>query len=381
LLYRVCAAIALVVSVCESVHAQPRGERTRLRELKAEFRRLTVRNQTSVVPPGEPLRVLEQILRIDDLAAIQFVVEVSRDSRHQRLQDETLRLLARYAPGSVIVAGLFSEHMSLEDPNRILARGYLIKRAVLRRDDSWLVGLFDRGTLEDRFLAVEALGKIGSTSTLEKANALVRDESWKPIDGTPIGCATIVASVRQLEGPHAARLLLLLRKDPRFTDDDALALREATRLWSRRDLRSYIDLSGLTDPDPDRRAEIALFLGEVGIETARAPLLHLARDAREPVKVRAAATQALGALLIARGDLASTLAKLARDPALEVRRAAIRGLQRLEVRQAAAALVDLLRGPMELDARTALQKLTGLGHDTKWHEWLASPRCHLPEGT
>jgi HEAT repeat protein len=225
------------------------------------------------------------------------------------------------------------------------------------------------------------MGEIGSTGTLDAARRLARDPSWAPKANTAINCGTIAASLKDLEGAAAARLLLLLRKDARFTAADSEVLSEATRLWSRRDPREYVDIHELAQPDPDQRAETAAFLGAAGIEEARAPLARIARNPAEPPAMRATAAEALGGLMLARGDLAEMLGELAQVENSEIARGAVRGLGRLHVRQSAEQLVGLLDGPLAADARAALAKLTGLAPDTDWAVWLKSPRCQLPWGT
>ena len=70
---------------------------------------------------------------------------------------------------------------------------------------------------------------------------------------------------------EAARLLLLLNRDVRFTAKDAAAVRDATRLWHKPDLVSYIDVGDLSGDDPEKRKEMARFLGEAGIEALFEP--------------------------------------------------------------------------------------------------------------
>jgi HEAT repeat protein len=239
--------------------------------------------------------------------------------------------------------------------------------------------LFSSGTIEDRFVALGALGDLGSARTLECATTLMRDQAWRPSADGVVSCGTIAASLRDAEGQPAACALLLLMRDPRFRPADAAALREATRLWRQTDLRTYIDLADLSAPDPARREEMATFLGAVGLEGARAPLLRLLGNPNEPLNVRRAAAAALGGLRIARGDLAARLRALLAVPDEPLREGAISGLGRLKVRQAAAALVSMVGGPYEAEGRAALSRLTGLPKGTDWSRWLES--CDLPEGT
>lgn len=326
------------------------------------------------------MRILGEVARIRDPRAVQFLVEVARDQRYNPLLGSLIKLMATI-DDSADVAAFFREQMSPSNPHRLVARNYLYARALRHRDDEWLARLFDRGSVEDRFLALEGMGRIGSRATLRSARALVRSSQWQPVSGTVVSCGTIAAALKEQEGPAAARLLLVLQRDPRFDARDAEALREATRLWRNRDLKSYIRIEALADPDVMDREDSARFMGEAGIETARAPLVSLAHDPYEPASVRAAAAAALGGLAIAKGDLAHTLSALLRDPDLDeqVRKGAIEGLGRLKVRQAAAALVEATNGPLGADARAALAELAEMPADTDWAEWLKT--CRLPAGT
>jgi hypothetical protein len=271
------------------------------------------------------------------------------------------------------------EHLLPDDPSRRTAREYLITRAKLRRDERWLMLLFSVGTKEDCFIALKALGEISSAHVLEYAETLMRDEGWTPDESGIMSCGTIAASLRHAEGQPAARTLLLLMGDSRFGPADAAELREATRLWRQADLRTYIDLNELTHTEAARREDLATFLGTVGLESARAPLLRLLGNVNEPPNVRGAAAAALGGLRIARGDLAAQLRPLLASPEEPLRAGAIRGLGRLKVKQAAAALVSMMGGPHESEGRAALSRLTGLPATTDWVRWLE--KCDLPEGT
>ena len=110
-----------------------------------------------------------------------------------------------------------------------------------------------------------------------------------------------------------------------------------------------------------------------------APLWLLATDPHQPIAVRAAAAEALGGLRIARGHLAGQLGALARDGDLEVRKAALRGLGKLRVRQAAQLILEHVDGPVGLDARAVLRELSGEPEGTNWSEWFKT--CALPKGT
>jgi len=371
----------LLCGLAAAVWAQEESSAQRLARLKSSLRLLSTRREPYIAPQPEQLAIIEKIARINDIAATQFVADIARDPFYAPIQDAVLRLLVKYARDSFATAAVLEEHMRPGDPNRNLARKVLLDQAIENRQDAWLLGLFEKGTLEDRFLALEGLGKIGSTHTLDLALRLLEDRSWKPqLDG-PVNCGTIATSLRDQEGAKAARLLLLLQKDPRFAPQDVLAVREATRLWSIGDLRSYVDLMRLADKDPRLRAETARFLGEAGIDAAREPLIRLARNPKEAVAVRAEAARALGGLEIARGDLAQVLAGLLRGRERAVQLAAIDGLVALGVRQAAEALATEVDGDLDREARAALAKLSGLPENTDWKAWLADSKCRLPLGT
>ncbi|MHC4931155.1 MAG: HEAT repeat domain-containing protein, partial [Planctomycetota bacterium] len=233
----------------------------------------------------------------------------------------------------------------------------------------------------DRFLALDAMQHIVKGRILDSAWSLLRDPTWKPAEGSKVNCGTIAASLKDFEGPEAAKVLLLLERDERFRASDALSVREATRLWGRRNLRDYIEMAELADPDPRKREESARFMGDAGIEAARAPLLKLAESRWEDPRVRAAATRSLGKLKIARGDLARRLALLLKDPETRVQRSAIAGLGELKVREALVTLTGQLNGPHDLAARAALVEATGLPQDTAWKVWVESEECGFPSGT
>jgi HEAT repeat protein len=152
-------------------------------------------------------------------------------------------------------------------------------------------------------------------------------------------------------------------------------------LWNHADLKRYVSLRALGDPDSVRRMNVARFMGRAGFEAARAPLLSLATNRRERVEVRVAATEALGGMRLSRGAMTRSLRVLVRDPEASVRAAAVRALARLRVKQAAAALVELLDGPLGEQARAELAAHNGLPADTDWPEWLYRDACPLPDGT
>jgi HEAT repeat protein len=377
----VVAALILLAAPARPQESEFERKTEAFQALRAELRQLQRTSKITSVHTNDQLRIIKEIAELETAMAIQHLVELVRDPKYFRVHNEILNLLAKHAPDSVIVASLFKEHMGLSDPNRSLARGYLLRRAVRRRDEDWLRSLYNHGTIEDSFLALKSMGLIRADGTLDAARRLANDPDWKPRPGTAVTCGSIATSLKHVEGSDAARLLLLLRQDPRFTERDGEDLREATRLWARRDLRDYVGIGELADPDPARRAESAAFMGAAGFEEARAPLLRLARDGSQPDEVRAQAAEALGRLRIARAAMARTLAELARDERGDVARGAVRGLAHLGVRAAAAELVKLLEGPQATEARGALAKLTGAAADTDWAAWVAGPECNLPEGT
>jgi len=360
----------------------PNPKADRLAALAQSLRRIELDQVGFAARRTERLKLLEELVALGTEPAAQTAIEKARSDRYSDVCEAVLQLLARDLPESPSVLAHFRERLAnREDPSRAVAREYIVRVAENRRDDDTLADLFEHGTLEDRFVALRALGRMASKRSLPLAMSLLQDRSWKPREGTPVNCATIARSVEKHEGTQAARLLLLLKHDERFRKEDAGAVREATRLWRNPELTSHIRVSGLADSDPDARAEMASFLGEAGVEAARAPLVLLAFREDESEKVRAAAAEAIGGLRTARGDLAGILAKLASDPEARVREGAVRGLARLRVRQSAQALVDLLAGPMAADARAALAAAERLPAETNWAAWLASPACPLPEGT
>jgi HEAT repeat protein len=235
--------------------------------------------------------------------------------------------------------------------------------------------------MEDRFLAVQAMGLVASGATIEHAWKLLEDRSWKPAPRGIVNAGTLARALQSYEGEEAACFLLLLRQDNRFRPEDAEAVRHATRLWKHADLKRYISLRALGDPDSVRRANVARFMGRAGFEAARAPLVALATNRRERVEVRVAATEALGGMRLSRGAMARKLRSLVEDPDTKVRAAAVRALARLRVKQAAAVLVELLDGPLAEQARAELAAHNRLPAETDWSQWLSSSACPLPDGT
>jgi HEAT repeat protein len=380
------AALVAVSLLIASAEAGPGGKTAptaaRLVELVQRLRRIELDGATFQARRAERLALLEEIAYLKTEPAAQVLIEKARSDRYADVHEPLLQLLARLYPDSPSVAAHFRERLQDRDnPFRTLARAYVLRAAEDRRDEETLADMFERGTVEDRFLALRALGRISSKHVLPFAMQLLQDPHWTPQEGSAASCATIARSVTSQEGPQAARLLLLLKHDPRFTKSDLAGVREATRLWRNPDLIAHIRVSALADPDPGARAELAAFLGRAGVEAARAPLLALASRRDEPSMVRAAAAEALGGLKIARGDLSEKLGALLADPDEAVRRAAVRGLAKLRVQQAARVLVGLLDGPLGAEARAALAGAESLPPETDWRAWLDSQACPLPEGT
>ncbi|MDH3590411.1 MAG: hypothetical protein OER88_00935, partial [Planctomycetota bacterium] len=235
----------------------------RLRALKGQLRKLRMAiKQGAPVPPDRQYEALEEIARLRTLPAQQYLAEIARNPLYADIEGQILELLDRYAPDSVVASNLFDGHMMSGDPHRALARKYGLRLALKRRDAVWLERLFRSAVEDDRFVALQGLGQIGSPQTLKYAYELVRDESWKAVPGTSARCGAIAICLERFEGPPAARLLLLLERDPRFTKEDGEDVREATRLWRRRRLSEYVDLESLAVPDTADRAESARFMGD-----------------------------------------------------------------------------------------------------------------------
>lgn len=369
------ASAAVAPARAQDPHFEARVAALRERFLELE------RKRSFGTVPEEQIEILRDAGRIRDLFADRFLVDVARDAKLEGALEEILKLLVAKETDAGFVKDLFAEHMSPHDPLRPIARRGLVARAVRTRDDGWLRSFFSSRVVEDRFLALEGMGRIGLGATLHHAQQLLDDRAWKPDPEAGVTCGAIGRSLTALEGADAARLLLLLRRDPRFTATDAADLREATRLWKRKSLLDYIDVAALADPDLVVRLHNARFMGEAGVEAARAPLLALARNASENADVRGAAAQSLGRLTIAKADLARDLEALLKDPNATVQRGAVRGLGALRTREAVEILAGLLGGPLEQEARTALAAGTGAPAATDWRAFVASPDCPLPEGT
>ena len=378
---RLAVLVALCALAPEAVRAQgankareleEQKQLQRIRELTRELRDLASKSPLGAARPTDQKRILQDLAKVNHPQAVRALVSYAEDPDYAGLREELLQILAT-TPGAdeAQVSRLMRDHMGHGDPARRIARGYLLELAKRRRNDEWLDALFDMGLVEDRFLAIQAMGQVGSTSALDRATTLAKDKNWKPSEDGLVSCGTIALSVKDAEGSEAARLLLLLLRDPRFGSADAQKLREATRLWHQTDLKTYVNLADLADRNPRKRQETATFFGAAGLEVARAPLVRVAFDRREPPEVRAAAAAALGGLRIAREDLAEKLKVLLSDPEAAVRRGAADGLGRLMVKPAADAFVSMLDGPFAAEVRASLSRLTGLPADTTdWKMWL-----------
>ncbi|MGQ0613302.1 MAG: HEAT repeat domain-containing protein [Planctomycetaceae bacterium] len=371
-------AVALFVPVARGKGS---GEDTRIETLLTQLSRIELDQVGFLARRSERQRTLEELASLRSEKATQAVVVKLRSPTYADVFEPVLRALVRHSPEAPPVLALLRERLGRDDPLRPFARDALLALAVERRDDRFLFDLLESTACEDRFLAMKSLCSIGHPKALASARRLLADRDWRPQAGTVVSCATLALAAAGNEGAEAARLLLLLRRDPRFTRVDLASVREATRLWRDPNLLSHIRMSDLADPDAAVRAELASFMGEAGIETARAPLVALVESAAELPAVRAAAAAALGSLKIARGDLAATLEKALTDPEPVVKLGAIRGLTALRVWQAGAALGTLLEGPLASEARAALAAMTGLPAETPWDSWLLGPDCTLPPGT
>jgi len=359
------------------------GDRPRdpLDELRLEFRETNTRYRVFSHRREAQVRILQRALRLRTDAALRWVITQVRSADSIDLQRDALQLLAEEAPHRAEVIRAYREFMAPQHALRPLARTFLLVWAVRKGERPWLLRLFESGDTEDRFLAIQSLARIAAPDTLACAWQLLDDPKWVVRPSTVVHCGTLASAVRRNEGEEAARLLLLLQRDPRFRTVDAVAIRQATRTWHYIDLTRYIDMKGLAHPDGVRREMMARFMGRAGFEAARAPLLALATERRERSKVREAATEALGGLMLARGHLASKLARLLNDREEDVQRAAIRALAQLRVKDAVAALLPLLDTPLGDEARKALAKHMKLPAATDWAAWLKSKDCALPQGT
>lgn len=356
-------------------------ERAPLDRLRFEYREAVTRHRVISIRREAQVRVLKKALRLRTDAATTWVLAMTRSADSVDLQRDALQLLAEEVPHRTDVVQFFREFMGPKHALRPLAREFLLGWALRKGERPWLLRLFEQGDTEDRFLAIQMLGRIGAPETLACAWTVLRDDKWIVRPSTVVHCGTLAAAMRHHEGEEAARLLLLLQRDPRFRSADSGAQRQATRTWHYIDLAHYVDLKALSHPDGVRREMMARFMGRAEFEGARAPLLALARNPRERVKVREAATEALGGLRLARADLAWELSRLLSDAEADVRRAAIGALAELGVKEAVAALLPLLQTSQAADVRRALADRNKLPVETDWAAWLASKDCPLPQGT
>ncbi|MEM8883199.1 MAG: HEAT repeat domain-containing protein [Planctomycetota bacterium] len=325
--------------------------------------------------------ILRDALRLQTRSASDWAIARMRDSGDEDLQRRILRFLAKEQRENPRVVRLFRELMTSDRSQRRLARDFLIQWAVRESEHAWLERLFRQGSVEERFLAVRALGRIAGPTTVEMARELMDDPEWEAEKDGVMQCATLATAMQSFEGEAAARLLLLLKRDRRCTARDREAIQHATRGWKHADLSRYVSLMALSDPDPLRRQNVADFMGRAGVESARAPLWSLARSRREPSAVRAAAAGSLGYLKLSRGALARDLGTLLRDEDKAVAEAAVRALARLRVKVAVEILVEVLDGPLGALARGELGRNLSLPAGTDWARWVVSEECKLPRGT
>ena len=115
-------------------------------------------------------------------------------------------------------------------------------------------------------------------------------------------------------------------------------------------------LERLKDPDPERRADAAWWLGVHRVRAARFRLIRLLKD-RYP-KVRAHAVYALG-LLDVRHMASTVFDILERDASAEVKGRAAETLGRFRYKRALPLLIQMLRSK---DLRLKMGALSGLGH-------------------
>ncbi|MEE8103901.1 MAG: HEAT repeat domain-containing protein [Planctomycetota bacterium] len=331
---------------------------------------------------SERMALFQRMADLGTEEAAGHLARVARDARHNDVQADLLKMIVRRFPNSLAVTNLMRmDHLGVDSPHRDMARKYLVAWHVRRRDEEALIHFCKKGTLEDQFLGVQALGKLGSLRALELASDLLEDPSWNAVADTPFRCGTLARAARRFEGARAARFLILLRRDPRFTQADEADLVAATRLWRKPWLLRYVRMEDLANSDPAERVEMANFFGRAGVESSRAPLVRLVRRHDEPEVVRSAALVALGSLRIARGDLVRVIEPFLKSESGALRHAAIRALSRLRVRQSVKALVSLLDGDDGLLVRKELSTVESRAPEFDWADWLEDPEFPLPDGT
>ncbi|MHC4850172.1 MAG: HEAT repeat domain-containing protein [Planctomycetota bacterium] len=376
-------AVLIVLVLCGLSPAKPaeKWKVEKFDQLKLDYRNVTSLHRLESARREDRERILKDAVTLEYDKALRWVVSRTRNCDDTLLQRKLLQHLERKQPGAPLVIGLFREIATTKSPNRALARDFLLEWAVKENQQPWLVRLFQTGSMEEKFLAVQAMGLTASSSTIENAWKLLENRTWKPEPRGIVNAGTLARAMQSFEGEAAACFLLLMERDNRFRVEDEEAVRHTTRLWKYADLRRYVSLRSLGDADSQRRKDVARFLGRAGFEAARAPLLAMARDPRERSEVRVAATEALGGMRLSRGAMTKELKALVRDSDIKVREAAVRALGRLKVRQSAEALVDLFDTPLARRARAELAAHNGLPEDTDWAEWLYSTACPLPEGT
>lgn len=380
---QIASAPLLALLLAGSVRGTPpdRWQTEKLAELQVDYRRIDQRHRLESLRREDRVRILEAAVDLEMEDALKWAIGMTRESGDLDLQRSMMQYFERKRSGSHLVIGLFREIAASDSPLRTRARDFLIRWAVKENQQPWLVRLFQTGSMEEKFLAVQAMGLIASGETIGHAWKLLEDRSWTPSTDGVVNAGTLARALQSFEGEDAACFLLLLRRDDRFRPEDVEAIRHATRLWKHADLNRYVSLRALGDPDSVRRATVARFMGRVGFEAARAPLLAMAQRSSERVEVRVAATEALGGMRLARGALARKLRALLADPEAKVCAAAVRALGRLGVKQAAEALVGLLDGPLGEQARAQLAARNGLPAETDWSAWISRATCPLPDGT
>jgi hypothetical protein len=380
--------LLVLLALCLAVHAQgarrggnkvPEDQRIiqKINDLNRELRELRSKSPSGIAKVSDLKRILAEIAKINHPNAVRALGAIADDAEYSAVREEVLLLLAEM-PGAdeAVVGRIMRAHIAPDDPARRIARDYLLQQAQRRRREEWPLALFYTvGATEDKFLALQVMGRIESEHTLECAARLANDRSWSPDSTGLVSCGTIATSVESFEGPVAAGLLLLLATDTRFTAADEGKVRDATRTWHETDLRTYVKILELTDRDALKRREMATFLGAIGLESARAPLVRVAFNKGEAPEVRAAAATALGGLRVAREDLVERLRTLASDPEPLVRNGAMEGLGRLNVIQAIEALVSMLDGPHANEARKALGRITNQPPETDWEAWFKAAKA------